>query len=1165
MMAPCKRQLKVTRHLICGSCSNWVDFVKSGCEKSLAEVQADSFSFECRGCTKMKELEVELEELRLLVVAMVGREQGGCASSSSGGTVDDKVGKDTRDARESSPQPGRELRGGKVIGRRETGLKETGRKGTRGKTTGVKERGVGEMGGKTTGVKERGVGETRAKEREVGEAGAKETGGKGSGQNVMEGIERKSYSTAVIEGVRKRARVFVGDSIVRKTDRVLNKGDDVVVCLLGAKIETITERLLAATVAFWLGGLTMLVIQQPGIGSMIGDMAMNIDPEDMAYNVREIMIHGGFEKIQDVLKENLMVESEPQKQKAYMLKILKLLDEHFISNMDLVEEMCKEIHKTYLNFPKKSEIPNCGDFPGNFYGQMDKSTMCQLVPAAARRDPSTTYVPRSVMLNLIHHYHMSNSKGQMYISTTDGILYLYPAVRLPDNAENPRFRPWYGDAVSQPKYILLAIDVSITVWPFFNVSKEVARIFINSSNPRDHITVIGYSANHFVTPRKMGFCFDRYKLAKATLPSQALLQKFIEALSINGSSHYETALEKIFSFINQPVDHGYKDHYVVLISGGPSNQTKAEVIQSIRSKMTSVSRLVKFVTIDLGSHKSDILKGIGDEFGTYISSDGVKLPYDYFQRFINAYIRNNKSLIMTPAFIDSITGDVVCSMPQPIFVEDRLVAVAATEVNLNKIFYEIKYLDSNAQSYMFLIDRFGLTAYHPHLPRLELFVPIGDIEKEAQEHGVIDSMLRGESGQKAFMVKDIISIGKHRMHGIETVLINTTFMWQSLRHTEFSICSVLGHIGNIMSSRYKIDRPVPAVPFIYHDDIIHNNGIHKCKYFRRAVTKDRSTVKFSGKAFQDPFKYLNDEESPIKTQLYKEVIKGHPRLNIFKEGVVESVNITSVVDKEWVDKAPYAIWRVLTTATGVTRIYPGITEKRYYLPVERSWYIHSTWKPGNTIVSSPYLKRWAGGFIITLSKALTTHMHSGDRSLVVFGALKIDVFAEYLYTVLLGSYPMCHSTWSHCFVVDETGYIVIHPDFIVPPNSPTTIPRIDQIHIIQKEPRIAEKLIKHRVMERVTCFELKHLALFHSYKGRLPMKFESFERVDVNFLRVPTLRQFASRTIRSAPNYQEESLQCKNRDIPEVLITVGHKHDTAVIPRLLDFLSQLRLSLVQLH
>ena len=62
-------------------------------------------------------------------MAMVGREQVGCASGSGGGTVDDKVGEDDeRDARESSTQSGRRLRGGKVTDHRETGLKETGRK-----------------------------------------------------------------------------------------------------------------------------------------------------------------------------------------------------------------------------------------------------------------------------------------------------------------------------------------------------------------------------------------------------------------------------------------------------------------------------------------------------------------------------------------------------------------------------------------------------------------------------------------------------------------------------------------------------------------------------------------------------------------------------------------------------------------------------------------------------------------------------------------------------------------------------------------------------------------------------------------------------------------------------------------------------------------------------
>ena len=84
---------------------------------------------------------MELEQLRLLVVAVVGREQVGCASGSGGGTVDDKLGEDDeRDARESSPQSGRRLRGSKVTGRRETGHKETRRKEMGGKESGARRR-----------------------------------------------------------------------------------------------------------------------------------------------------------------------------------------------------------------------------------------------------------------------------------------------------------------------------------------------------------------------------------------------------------------------------------------------------------------------------------------------------------------------------------------------------------------------------------------------------------------------------------------------------------------------------------------------------------------------------------------------------------------------------------------------------------------------------------------------------------------------------------------------------------------------------------------------------------------------------------------------------------------------------------------------------------------
>ena len=58
----------------------------------------------------------------------------------------------------------------------------------------------------------------------------------------QEGERRKSYSAAVIDGIKRNSRIYVGDSIVRKTDTRLSKEEDVVVCLPGAMIEHVTER-----------------------------------------------------------------------------------------------------------------------------------------------------------------------------------------------------------------------------------------------------------------------------------------------------------------------------------------------------------------------------------------------------------------------------------------------------------------------------------------------------------------------------------------------------------------------------------------------------------------------------------------------------------------------------------------------------------------------------------------------------------------------------------------------------------------------------------------------------------------------------------------------------------------------------------------------------------
>ena len=79
--------------------------------------------------------------------------------------------------------------------------------------------------------------------------GRKDAGKKGTTENASGGkvkdhvdAKRRSYSEAVIEGALRTERVFMGDSILRKTDKTLSKSKYVVICLPGDRIEHVTRR-----------------------------------------------------------------------------------------------------------------------------------------------------------------------------------------------------------------------------------------------------------------------------------------------------------------------------------------------------------------------------------------------------------------------------------------------------------------------------------------------------------------------------------------------------------------------------------------------------------------------------------------------------------------------------------------------------------------------------------------------------------------------------------------------------------------------------------------------------------------------------------------------------------------------------------------------------------
>ena len=290
---PPKKRPPPSRHLVCASCSSWIQFDSSG----WTEMSRGACAFTCKGCRQAARLVGELSDLRQMMDSLKRMITGQGLEEENGET-----GEETEEKREPVMTPGNSLteesRKGKetaerispdieMEGEHGTEEEETGRQLLDGKglrpgthmlaTHNYTKNPSGPVGNEldlmegdtlvymmehddneswwlAEDVKGQ-VGyvpaaylmiildETQHEEESRKEGHDKRTDGtKIGGEMGQDGERRKSYSAAVIDGCERTSTIYVGDSIVRKTDRSLSKGKDVVVCLPGARIEHVTER-----------------------------------------------------------------------------------------------------------------------------------------------------------------------------------------------------------------------------------------------------------------------------------------------------------------------------------------------------------------------------------------------------------------------------------------------------------------------------------------------------------------------------------------------------------------------------------------------------------------------------------------------------------------------------------------------------------------------------------------------------------------------------------------------------------------------------------------------------------------------------------------------------------------------------------------------------------
>ena len=283
-----------SRHLVCGTCSSWLQFDTLGCTIPWAEMK-ESTVFTCKGCTEVARLVGEVEDLRKMVESLKRMVTGQGLEETSGEAGDREA--KLKEAEEREKCVGEKTGERSSSEDRDNDIEMEGEHGTEEEDTGrqlldgkglrpgthmlathkytknpsgpvgneldlmegdtlvylmehddntswwLAEDVKGQVGYVPAAYLMIILDDTQQEEESRKEGHDKRTDGtKIGGEMGQDGERRKSYSAAVIDGCERTSTIYVGDSIVRKTDRSLSKVKDVVVCLPGARIEHVTER-----------------------------------------------------------------------------------------------------------------------------------------------------------------------------------------------------------------------------------------------------------------------------------------------------------------------------------------------------------------------------------------------------------------------------------------------------------------------------------------------------------------------------------------------------------------------------------------------------------------------------------------------------------------------------------------------------------------------------------------------------------------------------------------------------------------------------------------------------------------------------------------------------------------------------------------------------------
>ena len=683
-----------------------------------------------------------------------------------------------------------------------------------------------------------------------------------------------------------------------------------------------------------------------------------------------------------------------------------------------------------------------------------------------------------------------NTLKWMYVGGRNGGFSISPRTERSEskcNTYDPRLRPWYAEAVSGPKQVVVLVDRRGGDTRVLEAVQGALKV-IDTLASRDVANVIAFTGGsgtdrmQMVQPGASTLACHGQQLLRTTVDNKAILFRFIRGLSAatTGATEpadYTTILAEANKLFAKSAKSGNSGkQLIVLISMYPGSDSAGP---ALKASLLGNSKLFAYTTA-----KSEPLKSVASVHEVITKSTVGTLPGLYHQ---NSLMQTGVSTTVpiASAFYADYSGlGIVTTVALPIGSAGDIEGVVGIDVPVMDMVSDLVLLSGTELSYAFMVDKTGHVAWHPAMPSpmeaqlrdfdLLVLEPDEDFKTE-----VYPALLRDSSGSKMIKKDTLVPVGDIRHSSFSKKNSQVTYAWNTVPDTKFIVVVAFYSSDTKRVELGEDTSTSECIPW--------HNGHGDC-------SGPSSQVFVAASAFTDGFKWMQTSETvSVMSSLDKMVqadngaapsyysaeakAKFAPAYSSRNEvpqlfqTAINEMKVTSGLESCWTStNSDDFIARYIGTASSVFRKYPrGNPTSKRYDPTHRPWYIAASDDSSSefrTTVSTPYLDASGNGILQTISRAVVL---SGRVAAVV----GMDFRSSYLLARLKQTLPKCNQNSITCILVDENGYVLLNGE---------VAPREEYVFLSEIHAGLAQNAIQKEILVRDSCVEYGKGQRRYTYK-----------------------------------------------------------------------------------